>query len=408
MKNLKFIAAFFLFLFFYNISYSQTVWSTRFLSNQGISDLRRIQFVNSLTGFSCGSAGVLIKTTNAGDTWTKINLGTNEFLTTLFFINENTGWIGGVNAFIRKTTDAGNTWTQQPIPTTDFTASIYFIDGQIGFATSHDGKIIKTLNGGTNWITLASTGLLYGEIQFINSLTGWVLAPGYMAKTTNGGDTWDRKIYSGELLQDMIFIDSQTGWITDINSILKTTNGGENWSINSIPMTTPMSMKIINSNILWCAGYSGNNGVICRSLNGGINWTIQNTVPNNLFWGISFANANTGWASGYAQISNTNNGNLVSVIPVSIKTPDEYSLKQNYPNPFNPATSIKFDLKKSGFVSLKIFSMSGAEVKSLVNENIIAGSYEVSFNAENLPSGTYFYTLETYDFKETKKMMLVK
>lgn len=391
-----------------NFSFAQTVWSTRYLNTMGVNELRRIQFTNALTGFACGSGGVMIKTTNGGDTWNTINLGTSEYLTTLFFIDENTGWVSGDNAFIRKTTNSGATWASLSIPTTQFTASIYFLDSQTGYITSHDGKILKTVNGGTNWSILANTGLLYGEIQFINSLTGWVLAPGYMAKTTNGGDTWERKIFSGSLLQDMVFINAQTGWITDNNLVMKTIDGGETWAYNTIPMTTPMSLRFLNSNVLWCAGFSGNTGVICRSLDGGVHWTTQTTVPSNKFWGISFANANSGWASGNSQVSFTSNGNLVSVVPISSVAPGTYSLKQNYPNPFNPTTSIKFDLKKSGFVSLKVYSMAGAEVKSLVNENVNAGSYEVSMNAENLPSGTYFYTLETADFKETKKMMLVK
>lgn len=85
-----------------------------------------------------------------------------------------------------------------------------------------------------------------------------------------------------------------------------------------------------------------------------------------------------------------------------------YSLSQNYPNPFNPTTSIKFSIEKSSFVSLKVYDITGKEVASLVNEKLSTGSYDYSFTAKNLSSGLYFYTLKAGDFKETKKMMLIK
>ncbi|MBX7046216.1 MAG: T9SS type A sorting domain-containing protein [Ignavibacteria bacterium] len=88
----------------------------------------------------------------------------------------------------------------------------------------------------------------------------------------------------------------------------------------------------------------------------------------------------------------------------------DYRLLQNYPNPFNPGTVIRYQLSVAGNVSLKIFDLLGKEVASLVNEKQSAGSYAVDFNSAeyNLSSGIYFYTLNAGEFKETKKMVLVK
>ncbi|MBS1494805.1 MAG: T9SS type A sorting domain-containing protein [Bacteroidetes bacterium] len=87
-----------------------------------------------------------------------------------------------------------------------------------------------------------------------------------------------------------------------------------------------------------------------------------------------------------------------------------YVLEQNYPNPFNPTTKINYEIKSSGFISLKVFDLLGKEVAALVNEKQNAGSYVVNFNSSefNLPSGIYFYTLNAGEFKETKKMVMVK
>jgi len=112
----------------------------------------------------------------------------------------------------------------------------------------------------------------------------------------------------------------------------------------------------------------------------------------------------------YAQNINFNGtyGPATGVINESGLTPDKYSLSQNYPNPFNPSTTIKFDLAKNGFVSIKIFDILGREIKSLVNDNFNKGSYEVSFNASEISSGVYFYKMESGDFSQIKKMMLLK
>jgi hypothetical protein len=101
---------------------------------------------------------------------------------------------------------------------------------------------------------------------------------------------------------------------------------------------------------------------------------------------------------------------------LSSGTPEKSYLYQNYPNPFNPVTKIKFDVV-SGFplgaygndkVVLKVFDILGKEIQTLVNEKLQPGSYEVTFNASQYPSGVYFYKLTTEGFSETKKMLMIK
>ncbi len=88
--------------------------------------------------------------------------------------------------------------------------------------------------------------------------------------------------------------------------------------------------------------------------------------------------------------------------------PDSFRLKQNYPNPFNPTTTIAFDVAKTGVVKLEVFDVLGRKVTELVNGRKAAGSYSVSFNADNLGSGMYIYRLQAGDEVFTQKMMLVK
>jgi hypothetical protein len=81
---------------------------------------------------------------------------------------------------------------------------------------------------------------------------------------------------------------------------------------------------------------------------------------------------------------------------------------QNYPNPFNPVTKIKFMLKENGFVTMKIYDVLGKEVANIINENLKSGTYEIPFNAGQLSSGIYFYKLQSGDFSDIKKMVVIK
>ncbi|MDP2301916.1 MAG: glycoside hydrolase family 2 TIM barrel-domain containing protein [Ignavibacteria bacterium] len=88
--------------------------------------------------------------------------------------------------------------------------------------------------------------------------------------------------------------------------------------------------------------------------------------------------------------------------------PDEYLVKQNYPNPFNPETTIEYQIPSTGMVELKVYNVLGEEVTTVVNEFKNAGTYKVNFNGSELSSGVYFYELRADNFKEIKKLIILK
>jgi hypothetical protein len=83
-------------------------------------------------------------------------------------------------------------------------------------------------------------------------------------------------------------------------------------------------------------------------------------------------------------------------------------LHQNYPNPFNPMTTISFDLPKESAVQLEIFNVQGKVISTLVNGTMDQGNHNVRFNSSGLPSGVYFYRLQTQEFTDIKRMLLLK
>ncbi len=138
------------------------------------------------------------------------------------------------------------------------------------------------------------------------------------------------------------------------------------------------------------------------------NWKTSQgyPVPDNLrYTNTTLLTADNGKPLGdltwYPEIATA-----VQKIPNSL--PVQFNLSQNYPNPFNPSTEIKYNIPKSGMVTLKVFNMLGQEVATLVNEQQSAGSYRINFNASKLASGVYLYKLQSGNFSVTKKMMLLK
>ncbi len=99
---------------------------------------------------------------------------------------------------------------------------------------------------------------------------------------------------------------------------------------------------------------------------------------------------------------------LVGLISNTTKIPSEFSLSQNYPNPFNPATKIKFDLPFAASVVFKLYDNIGKELLTLLNNELIAGSYTFELNGSNLSSGVYFYKITAGNFIDTKKLVLIK
>jgi hypothetical protein len=114
--------------------------------------------------------------------------------------------------------------------------------------------------------------------------------------------------------------------------------------------------------------------------------------------GISFSEGGT-YGSGLYTVCSINIENTL---------PADYSLSQNFPNPFNPSTVIEFTLPEQTYVELGIYNILGERVALPVKAQYGAGRYKVDFSAAGLPSGVYFYRLDTDSFSETKKMLLLR
>ncbi|MBZ0201340.1 MAG: T9SS type A sorting domain-containing protein [Ignavibacteriaceae bacterium] len=159
----------------------------------------------------------------------------------------------------------------------------------------------------------------------------------------------------------------------------------------------------------------GNDTVYCAVDNeiymmhfGGSSWTNGYSYPvgteiNVLYFDDLLVGTGTGiYAQNNSAVSAVNDDKVI------FNNPNHFELAQNYPNPFNPATTITFNLPVEAFVQLKVFNVLGEEVKTLLNDKRVSGRYEITFNADDLPSGLYLYRLQSGSFVQTKKMLLLK
>lgn len=124
---------------------------------------------------------------------------------------------------------------------------------------------------------------------------------------------------------------------------------------------------------------------------------LDNTQPES--WGASVARGTPGEA----------NQVITVIVEVDEKAlPQTVALAQNYPNPFNPETVIAFTLPQASRVRIDLYSSLGQRVANLVAAHMQAGAYQISFNAEGLAAGPYFYRMQVGEFVQTKQMMLLK
>lgn len=192
-----------------------------------------------------------------------------------------------------------------------------------------------------------------------------------------------------------------------------------------------MGLKLLSHNLHslisfeWFDGYTAdtnywnwlNYGSIQNQYPSGVEGPV--TIPSQSFVNL---NPNDSIAVFYAFAIGENENEIIAAISEAqtkystvlnvdnkiSEIPTGYSLEQNYPNPFNPNTKIQFSVNKAQSVSLKVFDVLGNEIATLVNEELTPGIYEYNFDASNLSSGVYYYKLQSGNYSETKKMILMR
>lgn len=279
-------------------------------------NLAELSFVNTTTGWIVGDTGTMRRTTDGGINWTSQNPATANNLYGVSFVSTTTGWAVGASGIARGTTDGGVTWTSLNPGTASNLNAVFFANTTTGWAVGASGVVRRTTDGGATWTSLnPGTASALNTLYFIDSNTGWIGgATGIVRRTTDGGATWTSQ-YSGygAAITKLYFSDSNKGWIVGPSGTsgytYRTTNGGTNWSNQNYYFNrNTFGISGLNSNTLW---YAGASGTLQRTDDGGQSrgdQTQRLVSQDYAFYGLFFADSNSGWVSGNLNLYNTTDG----------------------------------------------------------------------------------------------------
>lgn len=397
-------------------------------------------FILGANSFTGSSSGIYLSTNN-GALWTEKNIGItgmeiNSLLYAGGYIFASTGngvfrsssngddctktGLGGADLFasinntiftstssgVFKTTNFGVNWIQ--ISTNIIYAQSITASGNSLFVGTSNKGIWRTTNFGDTWDTV-NTGIASHDITAMGSYNGVIYCgtwnEWWVYKSTNNGNSWINMGLEGHIL-DFAF-DGNNVMVGRCDTIFRTSNGGINW----FPVSYGVTMFCENTR-LYQAGsnvFVSSCGNLFMTTNFGTNWILKTQGMENQPI-RSFASSNDKVFAGTynSSVWRRDLTEIIGINKISTNVPDKYLLYQNYPNPFNPSTVIKYQIKDSRFVTLKVYDILGKEVATLVNEKQTPGVYEVKFDGLGLSSGIYFYKLVTNNFSKTKKLILLK
>jgi photosystem II stability/assembly factor-like uncharacterized protein/subtilisin-like proprotein convertase family protein len=266
--------------------------SWEILKNQPVS-FNSVDFINANEGWAVGSSGipfdegVIMHTTNGGQTWTSQSNPIIESVDKVFFLDENNGWVVSNDWWgqIAHTTNGGQTWIAQTNPTKNPIVDVFFINPDKGWAVGMDSTILRTTNGGQTWLRTdltVSNNWYFRSVFFIDEMHGWAVGVyGVIMLTNDGGITWQEVVNGiGESLQSVFFIDPMNGWaVGDAGTILRSIDGGYTWfeQFSGIRRNFLCSVQFTDLNNGWI---SGEGGTIKHTENGGF-WNEPGTYINN-------------------------------------------------------------------------------------------------------------------------------
>lgn len=418
-----------LFIFLFVTLYNTTAQNWKLQNSPTNEALFDVFFIDKMKGWVVGNNGIVLRTTDSGNTWINQESGTQERLRSVFFVDSLNGFAVGSGGKIIKSTDGGATWTIQTSGTNLFLSSVFFINKVIGWAVGGDlfnGTILRTTDSGLTWEKMIdSTAGSFRAVHFVDENDGWVVGarslfdnfePHRILHTSDGGITWQNlsdRTRPGPLV-DVYFLNTNCGWASGFSpsgrGILYTNNGGLNWTDLRIQRGDLSwsdyyrSIAVVDSNNIWVA----TNDTIYRTVNGGIFWNANRMQSAKGLCSIYFVDKSNGWAVGVEGSVWKYDENIVSIVNENLTGNKKTILEDCFPNPANPTTQIRYYIEKETHVTIIVYNSLGQKLISLVNENKLPGSYEVIFDGSKLSSGVYFYSIILDSNFESKKLLLIK
>jgi len=399
-------------------SYGQAFWTNRSISNAGtvyslVADSGGILFAATDAG--------IFRSTNRGDSWTAASTGLpsdifgNRYIYQLV-AERNSSMLAASWAGVYISRNGGQSWTSSNNGFYSINPSIRCMsaDSSGNLFAAVWGDLFKSTDLGSTWYHVFNDP--FGAFASVAaSPWGFLFAAnlsGYNYRSIDRGEHWTRIPYDSLPRSVNCFLFTKDGRVlagTQYNGVSVSSDSGNSWrdfNDSGLPGSPSISSLWYRGDDYYYAALYLKG--VYRVSSTGTTWLAANSGLTN--YNVRCLGSDP---RGYLYVGGDNGTvfrtlNAVTEVVHIDDVPRGFRLSQNFPNPFNPSTTIEFSLPRSGLVTLEIFSLLGEEVATLVNEVRPAGTYRIGWNASSSPSGVYFYRLETKDFVQTKKMLLVK
>lgn len=321
-------------LFLSACHFAQWVWQNPLPQGNGLTD---IQFVDSLYGWTSGTFGTIMKTTDGGENWTIIQLPGKDLLMKISFASRNKGFCSSYNRVTYTTNDGGLSWDTLNALNGMYVYAMQFLDENVGFVSSlyEPARLLKTTDGGKSWTDIIN-GLNPTSVRcpfFMDENYGWAAFGGNtVGATTDGGKTWTMSNVPGyqPTVSQIHFVDKSNGFLVGITSGLAdydlygifayTTDGGHLWTYRPIPDKYSLLKQVhfVDANTGYITEDNYPESRVFYTTNKGAEWTTIKGAGRN----ISFAGKSKAWAINSQNIINaTTDGWKTSVQQTPSATP---------------------------------------------------------------------------------------
>ncbi|MGV8017704.1 MAG: T9SS type A sorting domain-containing protein [Ignavibacteria bacterium] len=342
---------------------------SEWISTQVIDGVNCVSVSGTIVCGASGTKGVCIST-NGGNYWINSSVS-NRYVKTVA-CNSTFIFAGTSDSGVFRSSNTEFSWSKIGGGTSNNALIIcgsYLYSGNAGYPAPSVASFYASTNNGSNWI----------YPNFVNKTVKCLWATG-------------AEVYAG---------------ISD-EGLYKSTNNGQNFVLTNL--TVPNITAITSNGNVIIAG-TQTQGVYL-STNGGTTWIQKNEGFPNVDLNILSINISNNYVfagvSNYSVWKRDYNEIISGFLNTGIEMPESYSLHQNYPNPFNQTSIFKFQCSMKGHVNVSVYDIAGREVRTLVNETLQPGTYEVRFDGSGLNSGVYFVRMTAGEFTETRKMVLLK
>ncbi len=404
--------------------------AVKILSQPVLLNQNGIKFEDVQTATLVGQDGLIMRTEDGGLNWTEQTSGITNVLNSIDYISyhENTvnmQFTVGENGIILKSIDDGLSWNIIESGTIENLNDVVIYSPEMILVSGNNGTLLSSNDFGETWnpVVLETSNSLNHIAVFEPSTQAATINAvvvgdnGTCFATINMQDWFEVTVPTTENLLSVTSMGDVLICAGENGTILKSINKGVDWIVSSSGIITNI-YDIIFVNATTVIG-SSENGVMVRSEDLGDNWITITTPANVDLFAVNFGSELFGISTGAegTEIYTTDGGTTwvsgINTASANKNTPKEpVILNQNYPNPFNPSTIINYTVNDNSNISIKVYDMTGREIRTLVNSFQNAGTYSVSFNATNLASGIYFYVLRvnsgSNEITKTMRMILTK